>query len=55
MQTQVTLRLPVRSLPAQTGTEPTQVGFAAVGAVSTAGRGRRMQHDFARLESAVRL
>jgi hypothetical protein len=41
------LRLPAQSLPAQTGIEPTKVGFAAVGAVSTAGWLRRLQHDFA--------
>jgi len=35
---QLKLRLPLPSLPAQTGDEPTQVGFAEAGAVSTASR-----------------
>jgi hypothetical protein len=44
---QLKLRLPAQSLRRQTGIQPTKVGFAAVGAVSTFGWLRRQQHVFA--------
>ncbi len=44
---QLKLRLPLQGLPAQTGNQPAQAGFAAVGAVSTAGPCSQPQHEIA--------